>query len=86
MSAVYFLGAKCGTKKKDSTWYGFCSLLFKNQYGGWTCDRGWFGSEDDFKTCVSGLSLGQSVSVFRDMAGHVVQLAENPAFPDLLIE
>ena len=89
MSAVYFMGAKSGTKKKDGSFYANCSLLFKNQFGDFVCGGqycGWFPDKETFEACVSGLAVGTSVKVFRDMAGMIVNIAENPEFPDLLLE
>lgn len=90
MAAVYFMGAKQGIKKKDGSWFGNCALLFRDQYGNFVCGgqsgTAWFEDKQTFDSCTAGVAVGASISVFRDMAGHVVQLALNPEFPDLLIE
>lgn len=88
--ACYFMGAKQGTKKKDGSWFGNCNFLFRNQYGDFICGgrdaTGWFTDKATYDSCIAGVPVGASVTVMRDMAGHVINMALNPEFPDLLLE
>ena len=87
--ACYFMGSKQGNKKSDGSWFGNCSFLFKNSYGDWICGgrdaTGWFSDKETFIRCTSGIPVGASVKVMRDMGGHVIEMALNEEYPDLLI-
>ena len=89
MNACYFMGSKQGNKKSDGSWFGNCTFLFQNQYGDWICGgrdaTGWFTDKETFLSCTKDIPVGASVSVMRDMGGHIIQMALNPEYPDLLL-